>query len=754
MSTSIKKKSGIRFEQLTLEQESFRYIICAQSPLQKSLIISFSICLLIASGLFAGIFGGILGRMLFVYTKSVVNAGLLLTPCAFVVTLIWISSFVRKSISVGLSRALIATLISVFITIAFSHSYDFLQLPIFYNLLCIIVISISLMCYLFMNLVLENLVFEKPKYILFVSFVSLISVSIASSYLMRDPIPPKFIFSGIYFGYFLIILGISSALLVVYSTNKAAQNLSNTSLSFLKNWTDSLTSWGGCSFYGLDLSGLDFSGSNLSYSDFRGCTWHRTILRGVKGLNCSQIDNNYLDLHLPKVQKLLTDCEVGDKNFRGICLRGAYLQGVDLQGVDFTDADLRGADLRGANLTDCWLIDARLVDADLTGAILTGACIKGSGLEGSRAQNISLQDVTCSDIYLGFERGEKRERREFAPGEFEQFCAGSSKSPVHSLTPQTYARKLLFLATNPRGTTELTLTQEYRDIRDAWERWRYQGTFEIEPYLAARRDDVRRALLSFKPHIVHFAGHGDGEEGLVFENESGQPEWFPTQALSNLFQSFSNHLDCVVLNACYSDVQAKAIGQHIDYVIGMTQAIPDAAARAFSRGFYDALFANESIEQAFNLGLNSIEIEGSDSRSRSRKLIGISNPDSSLKPIVSADLLPILKKRPGVQTDPIDYIGPVWTRIVPESTNRDKLHHIMIRCGEKKWEGQKIIPEQGIVLCYNKREQQPWHRSVRVLPPDLAAYPNAILSVSDATEITSGYLNPPESAQKEEITLA
>jgi hypothetical protein len=38
----------------------------------------------------------------------------------------------------------------------------------------------------------------------------------------------------------------------------------------------------------------------------------------------------------------------------------------------------------------------------------------------------------------------------------------------------------------------------------------------------------------------------------------------------------------VVLNGCYFEAQAKAIGQHIPYVIGMNQAIGDRAAIAFA----------------------------------------------------------------------------------------------------------------------------------------------------------------------------
>ncbi len=62
--------------------------------------------------------------------------------------------------------------------------------------------------------------------------------------------------------------------------------------------------------------------------------------------------------------------------------------------------------------------------------------------------------------------------------------------------------------------------------------------------------------------------------------------------MAQLFELCSDHVHCVVLNACYSEPQARAIVRHIDYVIGMKQAIGDESAIKFSVGFYDALGAD------------------------------------------------------------------------------------------------------------------------------------------------------------------
>jgi len=84
-----------------------------------------------------------------------------------------------------------------------------------------------------------------------------------------------------------------------------------------------------------------------------------------------------------------------------------------------------------------------------------------------------------------------------------------------------------------------------------------------------------------------------------------------TIALAKLFELFaSKEVECVVLNACYSEVQATAIAKHIPYVIGMNKEIGDKAAIKFATGFYSALGAGESVEFAYKLGCNVIQLDG------------------------------------------------------------------------------------------------------------------------------------------------
>jgi nucleoside phosphorylase len=66
----------------------------------------------------------------------------------------------------------------------------------------------------------------------------------------------------------------------------------------------------------------------------------------------------------------------------------------------------------------------------------------------------------------------------------------------------------------------------------------------------------------------------------------------------------------VVLNACYSQAQAKAIVREIDCAVGMNDAILDDAAIAFAAEFYQALGFGKSVQEAFDIGVARLMGEG------------------------------------------------------------------------------------------------------------------------------------------------
>ncbi len=196
---------------------------------------------------------------------------------------------------------------------------------------------------------------------------------------------------------------------------------------------------------------------------------------------------------------------------------------------------------------------------------------------------------------------------------------------------------ILFLAANPSGADWLALDEEARAIQVELERSGFRDCFELVTRWAVRPLDLLRELRKLKPTVVHFSGHGvpdaagkhrsgeaphrnvvdepdhsngESRQGLVFQGPDGHPRLVSTAALEETFGAAGSSVKLVVLNACYSEVQAKALLAHVDYVVGMGGSIRDDAARSFAIGFYGGLGERESVADAYKQGCAAISLEG------------------------------------------------------------------------------------------------------------------------------------------------
>jgi Caspase domain/CHAT domain len=196
--------------------------------------------------------------------------------------------------------------------------------------------------------------------------------------------------------------------------------------------------------------------------------------------------------------------------------------------------------------------------------------------------------------------------------------------------PPAPTKTILVLAANPMNSTRLALDKEISEIEKSLRRSTNRDGFKLVSRLAVGTQDLRQALLEMEPQIIHFCGHGSSrskssdvpgsrklnavsgevdEGGIFLQDDNGKAQLVTGKALTNLLSLFDDRLECVILNSCYSSAQADLIKQRIPIVIGMKQAIGDKAAIEFSRGFYDALGAGRSIDQAFEFGCNAIDLE-------------------------------------------------------------------------------------------------------------------------------------------------
>jgi hypothetical protein len=99
--------------------------------------------------------------------------------------------------------------------------------------------------------------------------------------------------------------------------------------------------------------------------------------------------------------------------------------------------------------------------------------------------------------------------------------------------------KILFLASNPLDTKQLHLDQEIREINVKIRAAEYRDSVELISRWAVRPDDLLQFLLEFRPHIVHFSGHGNTTGGIILEDQRGLPREVSKTALVQLFRTLS-----------------------------------------------------------------------------------------------------------------------------------------------------------------------------------------------------------------------
>jgi WD40 repeat protein len=170
--------------------------------------------------------------------------------------------------------------------------------------------------------------------------------------------------------------------------------------------------------------------------------------------------------------------------------------------------------------------------------------------------------------------------------------------------------RILFLAAEPVDIpTPLRVDVESREITEKLKLGEYGNSFDVVFEMATRPEDLTRALINKRPHYVHFSGHGTKNGALCLLNKNNETHLVRPESLARIFKPFSKQVICVILSACFSEPQALAIAEHVDYVIGMNKEIGDKSAIAFAVGFYQAIGGNLTVEDAFDLGCGQIDVQ-------------------------------------------------------------------------------------------------------------------------------------------------
>lgn len=167
------------------------------------------------------------------------------------------------------------------------------------------------------------------------------------------------------------------------------------------------------------------------------------------------------------------------------------------------------------------------------------------------------------------------------------------------------ASMILFLAANPVRSPVLQLNEECRAIDRMLAIAKYRDQIRFRSCLAVRVDDLEQELNDYTPTVLHFSGHGYGTQGICLQGEDGSTSLVSTEELVELIKTAGEGVTLVVLNACYTEVQARALASCVPCVVGTSGAIGDSAAIAYSRSLYRGLASGRSVANAHDQGTHA-----------------------------------------------------------------------------------------------------------------------------------------------------
>jgi len=164
------------------------------------------------------------------------------------------------------------------------------------------------------------------------------------------------------------------------------------------------------------------------------------------------------------------------------------------------------------------------------------------------------------------------------------------------MTPKV---RILFLSSNPWNVSRILVDEEAREVFEKIHEGPYRDRFEVHSHVAVRPRDLQRLLLKYRPHIVHFSGHGNKQQRILLSGTNGKGKTVDQQGLAKMFALYNRHVRLVLLNACFTEAQARSISEVVNYSIGTSKAIGDKVGVAFAGAFYRALGFGQSVKDAF-----------------------------------------------------------------------------------------------------------------------------------------------------------
>lgn len=157
-------------------------------------------------------------------------------------------------------------------------------------------------------------------------------------------------------------------------------------------------------------------------------------------------------------------------------------------------------------------------------------------------------------------------------------------SPNTEKTNEPSPKSILLLSANPHEDESFRRRLEASKIDKAVSKASLSRIEDDKPRIFKKpisnpnlkADEFSKTLATIKPHIIDISGFEDGISNLMLtEDFESDRDKDLDVLIGDLFRTSTHGAQCVILNGCYIEKQAREIVQHVEHLIGISQSISE-----------------------------------------------------------------------------------------------------------------------------------------------------------------------------------
>lgn len=172
--------------------------------------------------------------------------------------------------------------------------------------------------------------------------------------------------------------------------------------------------------------------------------------------------------------------------------------------------------------------------------------------------------------------------------------------------------KIALLVTNPDSQQTLQTGIEARYIDEGIRLGGRANEVDLKVFLAPTLNTLIDMLNSYRPHVIHFSGHGGGRT-LLFDNEKAGNDGGTTldfDKIARVIGATSTNPKLLVLVACDTVDGADRFLDVVPAIVAMADSIDDVAACEFSARFYRSLASGATLANSLDQAKLMLEDKG------------------------------------------------------------------------------------------------------------------------------------------------